>query len=1224
MPLAIPKEIMEHLSLRLLGPPQVRYQGRTLKFRSRKELALLIYLVADAGHHRREKLIAFLWPDSDRKQGQASLRNTLVRLRQALADAEAYLIIEPDGISFDHHRSLELDLRVVQTALHSLAETITPATGPDLLPLQAAVAAYRGDFLEGFSLADAPEFDDWAGLQREMWHQRLERIFNRLSRLQFEASQLDQALDTTRQWVARDPLNEGAYRRLMQLHFLAGNRTAALQAYEQCGRTLTEALGVEPALETVRLAERIKKDDGRRLKDEGKMAHSSFFNPYPPTTFGTPPFVGRAVEHSQLVATYRAVDQGQPQVVCLLGEAGIGKTRLTRQFLAWAALQGADILQGRAFEAGGQVPYQPLIEALRERLERENAPDDLLADVWLSELSQLLPELRERYPDLPLPSLASPGANEPNLARSRLFEAVARLGQALARHKPVVIFIDDVHWADAATLEILPYLCRHWRSARCRLLLLVTLRSENLVTTPLLREWLSQLNRETSLARLSLRPLTAEATRQLVTTLAGPAVDDAKTTQQFSTWLFTETAGHPFFLTETIKMLVEQDILPAERRPEGHWIVDFGLALRRLTGSAQLPLPPNVREVILTRLGRLSETARAILAAGAVLGRACSFERLCQVSGVDELAGLTALDELVKSQLMLESGSLPRPYTFAHDKIRDVVYSEVGDARRRIFHRRAFESLQAEAGQQPERGRRAAAELAHHALAARLPGQAFHYSVAAGDEAARVYAHSEAISAYRRALDIAKQAQTEAEIKGALRQLYLSLGRTLELNSQYEEALVTYQEMERLAQDQGDHSMGLAALLAQITPLVTVTAVFDPARGEHLTEQALPLAQALGDQSAEAKILWNQLILYRNSNKLGQAVACGERALALTRQLNLPERVAFVLNDLGYCCSFMAEFRQARAWFSEANELWRQLKNLPMVADSLVGACLVDVFTGEYDAAIACFAEALHISQTINSEWGLAGCRHNIGFVYSDRGQVAEAIALMEEGIRLSEAVGFISPLIIVRADLATLYGALGAFEAGLALARLAINVAETKMPLLRLYALAALVRLQIGLGHLVEAETGLAHMKQDPHRNGWGMFPAITLLVETELALAQGRYEPATVLAEETRVILNQLGVRAFLPAALYMQGQAWLSSGQPNAARACWLAARVEAEAIGSRRMVWQILFALSQLESDPTEANRLRHQARETAQFIVDHTPPDFQASFLALPAVRAVFG
>src|SRR5262249_1507336 len=135
------------------------------------------------------------------------------------------------------------------------------------------------------------------------------------------------------------------------------------------------------------------------------------------------------------------------------GEAGVGKTRLATEFLAWATAHGADVLVAPAFEMGGRVPYQPLVDALRPRLERENALGDLLSDVWLAELARLLPELVERFPDVQVPS------GDEAVARVRLFEAVARLGQALgaAPGRVVALFVDDLHWADTATLDVLRY-----------------------------------------------------------------------------------------------------------------------------------------------------------------------------------------------------------------------------------------------------------------------------------------------------------------------------------------------------------------------------------------------------------------------------------------------------------------------------------------------------------------------------------------------------------------------------------------------------------------------------------------------------------------------------------------------------------------------------------------------------------------------------------------------
>jgi hypothetical protein len=148
--------MMEQLSLRFLGPPEVRYQGQPLKFRSRKELALLIYLVIEGGHHSREKLIAFLWPDSDREHGQASLRNTLARLRQNLAGAGSYLIIEPGAVSFNFGRPFELDLNTVQTALHALQETTQTARLGTCAPYKRPRRFIEGIFWKAFPWPTPP------------------------------------------------------------------------------------------------------------------------------------------------------------------------------------------------------------------------------------------------------------------------------------------------------------------------------------------------------------------------------------------------------------------------------------------------------------------------------------------------------------------------------------------------------------------------------------------------------------------------------------------------------------------------------------------------------------------------------------------------------------------------------------------------------------------------------------------------------------------------------------------------------------------------------------------------------------------------------------------------------------------------------------------------------------------------------------------------------------
>src|SRR5207302_6121891 len=194
---------------------------------------------------------------------------------------------------------------------------------------------------------------------------------------------------------------------------------------------------------------------------------------------------------------------------------GIGKTRLANEFVAWAQAQGAQVLRGHALEMGGRLPYQPLVEALRPRLEEENAPEDLLEDLWLAELARLLPELRGRYPDLPAPT------EDELTAKGRLFEAVARLVDALAQRAPLVLLLEDLQWVDRASLDLLRYLGHHWSRHGSRVLLLGTVRGEGLEPNPQLSALLADLGRDLPLSQLSLPPLSQEETLHLVHALVG-------------------------------------------------------------------------------------------------------------------------------------------------------------------------------------------------------------------------------------------------------------------------------------------------------------------------------------------------------------------------------------------------------------------------------------------------------------------------------------------------------------------------------------------------------------------------------------------------------------------------------------------------------------------------------------------------------------------------------
>lgn len=1206
---------INQLRLALLGTPLITYANQTVTFRTRKALALLIYLVTEAGAHTREKLTALFWPESDTARGRGMLRTTLAHLREAMDTFDtAYLILEPNTLSFDFQGDFELDLYTIQAALDLIRQQPNPEERKrGIGQLQTAASRYRGDFLEGFSLADSPTFDDWVSLQREVWHGRLNLLFDALSQWQFEGGDLSGGIETATRWRAHDPYGEAAPQRLMQLHFADGNRSAALQVYETYGEMLAAEFGAKPAPEIESLAARIRASASPRRSRE-------------PIPSGLTPldigFVGRTEEYNHLITAYQRASSGQTRIVILMGEAGIGKTRLAAEFLHWATAQGADILQGRAFETGGDLPYQPLVQLLRQRLDREKAPADLLSGTWLAELSRLLPELRDRYPDLPQPQ------PDETTARSRLLEAIARLGQALGQRAPLLFFIDDIHWADTASLDTLFYLGERWTESKAPVLMLLCMRDPSSVPGTNVQQWLTRLKAKLALTQLALGPLDSDDTLALVASLeAGQAglssttaaVDDRQSSppkfKAFAQALYTETGGQPLYLVETIKALLEQKVLIPYPTAEGVQRLQWSTLAGETSGRFPLPriIPTGIREAILDRLSRLAPAAAAMLTAAAVLGQAASFRQLIEISGIDEMTGLDALEELIAKRLLLETNQADQSYLIAHDKIRDVMYAETGAARKQVLHRRAVMALQ---GADPAR-------LAYHALAAGMNEEAFQYSLAAGDAALHLFAAAEAAAHYENARKILAAKPTSQVKITACQHLYTSLGRALELDGQFEQAWTIYKEMEAIAQQLDAPAIGLAALMALAALRSILSQLFNPVEAEALAERALSLARQLDDPAAEAKILWGLLNLYSTSNRLPQAIACGEQALALAHDLNLREQMAFILNDVARCYWFTGRMDRARELLWEAGDLWRELNNLPMLADSLSGSADFAICTGDYDLALTLAEEANQISQSIANVWGQSYSKLAVGHIYWDRGQPDQAIAVMEECLRLSELANYLTPQVLTRANLAAVYGSLGAFQQGLESVQLALTVAETQLPMFRSYVLARLAQLQLGQGNLNEAEAAVNQGKTDLAGAGIPIYFQFVILIEAELALRQGDYERAQTITGDLPVNLNQFGLRVYLPEALYLRGQSLAAMGRPEAARKALREAQAEAEAIGSRRVLWQILASISRLESDPTEASLLQQQAQKIVENIAASIgDPELRMSFLNLAEVRAV--
>ncbi len=747
------------LHLNALGPPEVRLGENLVTFPTRKTLALLFYLAIESGPQPREALAALLWPEASPERSHASLRNTLDHLQSALRQATgqvqtSYLSITHNTLSLNPDAEIDFDLQTVGRAYELARADRSSRTLPEgsaSLPLlQSAASCQRGEFLAGFSLGDAPAFDDWAAIQREVWHRRLGLILDRLSEIQFAHGEFAGVTETASHWIALDALNETAYRRKMRAHFAAGERGQALKTYEACRLILAAELGVEPEPDTAALAE------GIRTQPPLARSYDRHVTPQPrrPDTsvnFLGSLFAGRDREYQALLNSYARSAAGQPQLVLLRGEVGIGKTRLARKFIQWANTQGAELLLGSAFESGSLLPFQPLVEALRLRLASTNSLTDSLDEIWLSPLSQLLPELRQHHPNLALAPVQS-SLQKADGNQAQLYEPLVQCMLALTKRAPLVLFIDDLQWTDSATLDLLQYAVRRWQDNASRILFLASIRSEALhpMTQPLpagspqgLSQWLERVARELTPVHIELEPLGERETIQLLLSILSPPDAD------FAQWLYDETHGHPFYLIETLKDLLERSVLHPKRREKGQWT--FSLDADHNLGKT-VRVPSTVHAVIRSRLNRLSPNAFSLLAGGAVLEYRLTFERMCGISNLSADLALPALDELISGRLLLETvqPSVVSAYTFTNDMVRDVVYTEAGDARRRLFHRRALEVL--------EKGGESAAVLAHHALAAGLAQDAFHYSLVAGREALQLSAVSEAIVHFEHAIQLVREA----------------------------------------------------------------------------------------------------------------------------------------------------------------------------------------------------------------------------------------------------------------------------------------------------------------------------------------------------------------------------------------------------------------------------------------------------------------------------------
>jgi class 3 adenylate cyclase/tetratricopeptide (TPR) repeat protein len=948
------------------------------------------------------------------------------------------------------------------------------------------------------------------------------------------------------------------------------------------------------------------------------------------------PLVGREVEIQQLRHIAALVHQGRGQIVCLIGEAGIGKSRLIaelrQEWLRYENNRGlkrsdhnhehipSSWRESHSISYATNLPYgtfQQLVHNLCG-----TTPDDSptlmrkkIADICPTGDADENHYMRvNRTFEILLGLQADPETSslEGEHFKRELFDAMITTWRDLAAHAPVALVFDDLHWADSASVELLIHLFELANDVP--ILFLCAFRPERESST-----WEIKQAAEREFPHLytefHLRPLNSEHSNllihQLISSVALPG--------QLIDLILRKSEGNPFFLEQIVQSLIETGTLVPEKTSAGDqeapkWHLDREIS--------EITIPDTVQALLQARIDRLDDDARQTLQKAAVIGRSFSFRILHEITG--ETNNLNRhLRTLERVDLIREETRLPEiEYSFRHALAQETAYKSILRKDRRLYHRQVGEAIERLF---PERLDEVAPLLAHHFYEAG-DRKALYYYTQAGNLASRLYANSEAVSHYSRALEIAHNIQEYNNLE----HLYIQKGRALELNAQYEQALANYSEMEDFANQLDNPHLSLAALLARATLLSMPISLSDPDKSRNFLDQALSVARDLGDRPTEARILWNLSLNITRYGDPSQATEYGEQALSIARELDLKELIAYTLTDLFEIYLYSGELDRAEQSLLESQQIWDHLGNKPMLVNSYANSAYIYFLTGNYERAISVSLEAYDISRTINNLWGQAYSLVYITIIYFERGQIDKAIAVMEDCLRLAEQAGFLVPLAYTRAELALVYASLGFYE----IANDLIEIAYQFFPATPLAMRPEFYRLVLKIQLSIDAIEEASETYKELHQSNLvtSVLNGYVALANCEFNLHIGDHEQVLKSADDLIDIANK-GMRYFEQHGYYYKGIALMRSGNLDEGQEYLLKGREITEELEARQVLWPILAALIEIEiqrNNHNQAVELFEQMASAIYFIADSiekskpalgSAAQLRKSFLNRPLVKS---
>jgi tetratricopeptide (TPR) repeat protein len=963
------------------------------------------------------------------------------------------------------------------------------------------------------------------------------------------------------------------------------------------------------------------------------------------------PFIGRKTELLRLEQSVKKAGAGQLQIAFIAGEAGAGKSTLVEEFLREQEASDPKLIttigvcNAQTGSGDPYLPFRQVLTSLTTEPEDKKSADEIAKAKNTTRFKEFVrissQTLIKVGPDLigifvPAAGLVTRIATEfalnsgilpeglakktgkepakinPALDQEKIFEQYAAVLKELSKDCTLILVLDDLQWADSGSLNLLFHLARQLKDSR--IFLLGTYRPDDVALgrdgeRHPLESILNELKRYHGDIVIDLSQSDTSEGRSFTDALIDTEPNHLGAA--FRDELFAHTDGQPLFTVELLRNLRESGALVKDK--DGFWIqvatFDFST------------LPARVEGVIGERIARLPEGLRETLNVSSVMGYEFIAQVIARVQKVEELELAKNLSrELEKRYLLVfEQGEVKigkqflSTYRFSHGLTQQYLYDETSAGERRMLHGEIAETLEALSADHSEQF---ALQLGRHYAEAGNAEKAVPYWIMAGDVAFRAYAQNEAIAAYTRALELGKDAVISPE---QLLHLYTSRGRALELNGKFEQALQNYDDMLVAARSCQDRRMELDAMVASSTLYSTPTSVMDAVKGQALSEETLKLTKELGDQTIECKVLWNLLLANVHESKTDQAIEFGEESLSLARQLNLREQMAYTLTDLGRAYNGACRFEEAEVRIKEGASLWRELGNMTMLNDNL-NAWLLNLFwSGKYEKALDIAQESLEISHATGDIWSQGWPRNVQGQIWFEYGEIDKGLDELEASVRLAREANTPIHVAWYGAILCEAYIAMGAIQKGTDLYRTnrrqEFPISPGRTPTLAAYALCEIATGQLDLAASTLAACTLPNSIMDLPLK----------LAQCRLALARKDHTRAIAIADALVADDRPFKLGQYLPEALFLQGQAHQMNGELVLAREAFAAARLAAEAIGSRRLLWQIYAALAETEPDVQKAAAFKAQARETVQFIADHiTNAEFRSSFTQSEGVSAILG